>query len=195
MSANDRRVLAALMIAQAFLAVSACSSDTEEQSAPDAPPVFHFASGDLAIGEFYSDEVEGNLFDPCTGISAEEYAAAGITGVEAFDSEFGDPGVVMSCNTADPSAQETRRIMISAVGENTIKSLGGSQIEHPDSTVPGLYTVTEGANGGCAAQVDTERGALSISRWKYNAQGREDEVCRAAQKELEELYDATQQAS
>lgn len=181
-----RAEISVVAIAPVLVMLVGCGAESEE---PPAPPAFHFASGDLVISEFHSDVVGEHLFDPCTEISKEEYAAAGIHGVEPLETEFGDDSVVISCTSNDPGASSTRRIHASVLSENSVKASGGSHVDHPESSVPGLYTVTEGS-GECTAQVDTERGALAIGRWKADLQGNEDVTCREAQKEMEKLYEA-----
>lgn len=179
------------LCAAALAPLLVCCGTAAEEPAPEpeAPPAFHFANGDLVISEFASDAVKRNLFDPCTEITEEEYAQAGIEGVGTFENEFGDDQVVMSCTSIDPSEDSNRRIEASVLSENSLKASGTKQIDHPQSSVPGLYTVREGA-GSCRAQVDTERGAFAIGLWKNDHEGKEDAVCREAQQEMEKLYEA-----
>ena len=70
----------------ATVALSGCASDPIESAESAAEvaevPAFHFVSGTLELGEFDPATLGDDLFDPCTEISAEEYAVAGMTGVE-----------------------------------------------------------------------------------------------------------------
>ena len=61
-------------------------------------PEFQFKSGTLAIEEFSSESVTGNVFDPCTEISAEEYEAAGLNDVKPMESEY-EFEDINSCDT------------------------------------------------------------------------------------------------
>lgn len=73
------------------------SSKTSRISEPEAqvkpktqgrPKGFEFKSGILEFGKFDPVTFDGELFDPCTAITREEYRAAGIPGVEPLPQDW-----------------------------------------------------------------------------------------------------------
>ncbi|WP_297586004.1 DUF3558 family protein [uncultured Corynebacterium sp.] len=152
-------------------------------------PEFQFKSGTLAIEEFSSESVAGNVFDPCTEISAEEYEAAGLNGVRPMESEY-EFEDINSCDTNLNEAGQRLTIKAGPISEAGLKTQSENALEYPESIVPGLFTYTNALPGVCFAQVDTERGALT-AQMSAQGSGTEDiDRCKIARETIEDIYKA-----
>ena len=178
----------------AAAALSGCSSDPFEPVAevaePEAP-AFHFASGTLELGEFDPATLGDDLFDPCTEISAEEFAAAGMTGVEAVPTVGNmSNGLGQGCRTDSLEPGVTRIILASRTSLDIVAEAPGYEIGHPESAVPGLYThqVPKVDPYLCIAQVDTKRGGLGVGATVTGLKKNTFDACEVAVGELEKLF-------
>ena len=81
MGKRTTRTMCVLVVGLLAGCVAEGGDPVTEVAEPEVP-AFHFASGTLELGDFDPATLGDDLFDPCTEISAEEYAAAGMTGVE-----------------------------------------------------------------------------------------------------------------
>lgn len=185
-----------LGIAAAVLA--GCASDPVESVAevtdPEAP-AFHFASGTLELGDFDPATLGDDLFDPCTEISAEEYAAAGMTGVEPepIIAESSN-GLAEGCKLDKREVWATRSVLAARTDLADVQNADGYVVERPDSVVPDLYTHTVPSVNPyqCVAQVDTVRGGLAVTVSVSGLKKDEIDACDDAKVELEELFNAVQ---
>ena len=116
-------------------------------SAPDAGsesdtglevPAFHFASGDLVLGDFDYEAIKDSMFDPCEEISEEEFAAAGI---KTFGSQHWREAGKVGCGLAGPDFHKGYVIGTSPVTRAHLESTPGAIISSSASDiVPGLLT-------------------------------------------------------
>lgn len=161
---------------------------------PEAP-AFHFASGTLELGDFDPATLGDDLFDPCTEISAEEYAAAGMTGVEPEPviAESSN-GLAEGCKLDKREVWATRSVLAARTDLADVQDADGYVVEHPDSVVPELYTHTVPSVNPyqCVAQVDTVRGGLAVAVSVSGLKKDEIDVCEDAKVELEDLFNAVQ---
>ena len=158
-------------------------------------PAFHFASGTLELGDFDPATLGDDLFDPCTEISAEEYAAAGMTGVEPEPviAESSN-GLAEGCKLDKREVWATRSVLAARTDLADVQDADGYVVEHPDSVVPELYTHTVPSVNPyqCVAQVDTVRGGLAVAVSVSGLKKDEIDVCEDAKVELEDLFNAVQ---
>lgn len=165
-----------------------------EEVQPEAP-AFHFASGTLELGDFDPATLGDDLFDPCTEISAEEYAAAGMTGVEPEPviAESSN-GLAEGCKLDKRQVWATRSVLAARTDLADVQDADGYVVEHPDSVVPELYTHTVPSVNPyqCVAQVDTVRGGLAVAVSVSGLKKDEIDVCEDAKVELEDLFNAVQ---
>ena len=148
---------------------------------------FQFKSGTLAIEEFSMDSVRGNVSDPCSEISPEEYEAAGITDVTPTESEY-ELEDIHSCDTDLHKVGQRLVIGAGPISEAGLKTRSENVLEYPESIVPGLFTYTNQLPGVCVAQVDTARGGLHV-QMSANGSGTEDiDRCAIARETLENIY-------
>lgn len=178
----------------AAVALSGCSSDPFEPVAevaePEAP-AFHFASGTLELGEFDPTTLGDDLFNPCTEISAEEFAAAGMTGVEPLkDVNAADNGA-KGC-TASPLLPGTfRTVIANPASQGALEAEENRRVSSDyDSGVPGLYAHWVESDEGkfCFAQVDTVRGGLAMWVSISSRRRTNDGPCVLAAESLDALH-------
>ena len=170
--------------------------DGSAGSSADAPAAFHFKSGTLEIGDFDPHTLGDDIFDPCTEISPEEFAAAGFDNVEPIPEEYaGLARGLSACEIKD----EGGRIELSLMNNNADRQY----IE--DST--GLIEITNskplpeafayGPRGGvgddCYVQVDTHRGGIVVISPGSLDQSQQAQNCVKAFQALEEIFSATQE--
>ena len=194
--AMDKKRSATLSCLAIVGALAGCASDPAETVAEDAEseaPAFHFASGTLELGEFDPTTLGDDLFDPCTEISAEEFAAAGMTGVEPLKGGNAAENGAKGC-MANPVLPGTFRTVIANPASEAVLSKEENRrvSSDYDSAVPGLYVHWVENDGGksCFAQVDTVRGGIVVSVSINSRRKTNDDPCALATESLEALYQA-----
>lgn len=182
----------------AAVALAGCEGEAVEPVAevadPEAP-AFHFASGTLELGDFDPATLGDDLFDPCTEISAEEFAAAGMTGVEPepIITESSN-GMAEGCRLDKREVWATRSVLATRTDLADVQNADGYVVKHPDSLVPELFThaVPSVNPYQCVAQVDTVRGGLAVAVSVSGLKKDEIDACEDAKVELEDLFSAVQ---
>lgn len=166
-----------------------------EEVQPEAP-AFHFASGTLELGDFDPATLGDDLFDPCTEISAEEYAAAGMTGVEPEPviAESSN-GLALGCDSDPIDHGIDRSIVSSRTPAAGVSETAGYELSYPETEVPDAYLMKNPVVSPylCAAQVDTTRGALGVSVSVSGIKKESIDACVLALDNLERLYKASGQ--
>ena len=108
--------------ASPIAASSTLPIEAVETADPASPRAFLFESGVLEFGDFDPYSIGENLFNPCTEITAEEYAAAGFP-----DIEIADGGELVRsltyCNVPSSAEQDKRRIGTSFSNGNTNRAI------------------------------------------------------------------------
>lgn len=171
---------------------------TDTQTSAQAPaddadrPAFHFASGDLVLGDFNYEDIAGNIFNPCEEISAEEFAAIGYesrgrnkrTHMKDLNSCFMDlPGDTSGLTYVllGGSADLARTVEQGALVETGVSDV-----------VPGVYAYGPiGIEDDiCYAGVDTERGQFAVASGVGGVSGiyQHEELCKVSTEILEALY-------
>ena len=183
-----------LWLGIAAAALAGCASDpfepVVEVAEPEAP-AFHFASGTLELGEFDPATLGDDLFDPCTEISAEEYAAAGMTGVEP-EPVIGDISNQLGrgCRIDNPEPGVARMVLTSRASLDEVSEAPGYELDHPESVIPDLYThrAPEVDPYLCIAQVDTKRGGIGVGVTITGLKKSTLDACEVSVQELERLF-------
>lgn len=163
------------------------SNDPNESIDSDAP-AFHFASGDLPLGDFDYEAIKDNLFDPCKEISAEEFAAVELKTLKA--TRYLDGGGV-GCGLYGRDSNRAYAIVTSSATKSYLMAEPGRVIASSASeSVPGLFTYKgQGAQSlGCVAAVDTSRGQFSVIVDEGFKPADIDELCALAVEIVEEFY-------
>ncbi|WP_084576792.1 DUF3558 family protein [Corynebacterium tuscaniense] len=171
----------------------------EEAPAPSAPysgsesaqedvPAFHFASGDLVLGDFDPTSVKNNMFNPCEEISAEEFA---LLGFKTIQHHAVPPGGGAGCGLTGRDTHRGYAIVMTTVTRSLVEDAPNVLISDSASeAIPGLITYRGQGEGGlaCVAAVDTVRGQLSIVVDEGTQPIGLDELCLSAVQIIEELY-------
>lgn len=179
----------------AELPAGSAAADTQTSAqapADDADrPAFHFASGDLVLGDFNYEDIAGNIFNPCEEISAEEFAAIGFEKDEARK-HLRRTQQVYSCPLIGQNTLTGQSYMVLS-GPGSFDSLEGQAElfdEHVSEVVPGLFTHGPAAieSDVCYASVDTLRGQLSAAVGASESAESREKLCSEAIKLIEKLF-------
>ena len=155
----------------------------------DERPAFHFASGDLILGDFTYEDVAGNIFNPCEEISAEEFAAIGFEtdGVTKRYESMGLNGCVL-----EPSEASGSQFLLAGGSANYQATSAQRSILQKDASdvLPRVYTFADDRleSDYCGAAVDTERGQLGSIVGSVSSSETMDELCSEAVSMLEKLF-------
>ena len=168
------------------------SSDAESAShdSVDAPAAFHFKSGTLEIGDFDPYTLGDDIFDPCTEISPEEFAAAGFHNVEPIPEEYaGLARGLSTCEIVGPRGLPIADISNNTANRAAIEGQATVFEDHKSDVLPTLFTYDfEDPNStGCFAQVDTVRGGLSVGVPGLPGRDTRPSTCDRAIQALERL--------
>ena len=158
-----------------------------EQTQPDVP-AFHFASGDLVLGDFDYEAIKNTMFNPCEEISKEELSAVGFKTV-ANSSRLSRG--INSCGLTGGNIHRWYSIGTTNATRAHQESEPGNVIDPAASdVVPGLFTYQSAGHmgPGCVAAVDTVRGQFSVIVGEGNKPVELDELCQAAVRIVEDLY-------
>ena len=163
--------------------------DAGSESAQEDVPAFHFASGDLVLGDFDYEAIKDNLFNPCEEISAEEFAAVGF---EPVKHQYTLSGGGIGCGLVGRDVNRGYTISTSSATRRHIQSRPEDVVNGSASTVlPGLVTYRGAKEGGfgCVAAVDTARGQFSVAVGQGLKPAERDELCASAVEIIEEFYE------
>lgn len=169
-------------------------AEAEAASSPETTevPAFHFESGTLELGDFDPQTLGDDLFDPCTEISEEEFAAAGITGVVPLEpiETVGDL-VSQSCKTDEYEPGIARTVSATKTNYWVTLEVHGNQVDLRESAVPKLFTHqnVEVDPNTCYAQVDTRRGGIAIAVSARGMKAKVTDPCALAVEQLEHLFE------
>ena len=171
------------------------ASDTESAShdSVDAPAAFHFKSGTLEIGDFDPYTLGDDIFDPCTEISPEEFAAAGFHNVEPIPEEYaGLARGLSACEIHDSNGQFQVGFMNNNANKENIEE-AGNLLSYGSALLPTLYThgPVSGTGTDCFAQVDTVQGGIIAAVPGFEGYDRQEDTCGEAIASLEALAAAS----
>ncbi|WP_288864546.1 DUF3558 family protein [uncultured Corynebacterium sp.] len=166
-------------------------SSSSPSDAAHAPAAFHFKSGVLEIGDFDPYTLGDNIFDPCTEISPEEFAAAGFDNVEPLPEEYAGLAKGLSaCEIRDSRGVPIADISNNTANRGTIADNADVFPNYTSSLLPTLFTYDFGDpnSTSCYAQVDTTRGGLSVGVPGLPGRDARNSTCERAIQVLEELF-------
>ncbi|MBF4547762.1 DUF3558 family protein [Corynebacterium afermentans subsp. lipophilum] len=168
------------------------SHGTDSQDSAEAPAAFHFESGTLEIGDFDPYTLGGDIFDPCTEISPEEFAAAGFHNVEPIPEEYaGLARGLSACEVWDEGKFHVG-FMNNNANHRSIEEIG-NLLEYKSDRLPTLYThgPRNGTGPDCFAQVDTQRGGIIAAVPGFEGYDSPEDTCAKAIAALESLAEAS----
>lgn len=177
-------------------AAAAADSTSAGGASPNSttPAAFHFKSGTLEIGDFDPYALGDNLFDPCTEISPEEFAAAGFENVEPFPEEYaGLAKGLKLCNFTAHSDLPAEGFAQNNAPRIEVERQVPLLSQYSSSVLPQIYVYgpNSGIGSHCYAQLDTARGGLVSLASGWGDASTDENICTIAIQNLEELYKAT----
>ena len=155
--------------------VEALEPDTESVAPavePSEPRGFVFESGFLEFGDFDPYALGDNLFNPCTEITLEEYAAAGFPGIDVTDEGRAFHGL-NACQLPSTEEQADRLISSSIDNGNTTRDMIEMQglllPQYTSELIPELFAFAGNNHepGFCYVQIDTLRGGIGASAGSF----------------------------
>lgn len=175
------------------------AGDAPRQDEPDLPATadrssprgFQFESGFLEFGEFEPYKLGDDIFNPCTEITEQEFAAAGFEQMAYDDGEDALSRGAASCHFGGMGSDRILKGFANgnvsrAIAEERGLVLSGYQSQ----VIPELYVLPakSGDQSKCYAQVDTTRGALVAEVGDFFHKKSHHEVCSLAIVMLEEMF-------
>ena len=166
------------------------ASDTSEDAAGVAPRGFEFASGFLEFGDFDPYAIGGDIFNPCTEISEQVFAAAGFEQMQYDDGNNPFGRGIPSCDFVEVPSDIAGGFyggqIDRAIAEERDLILSG----YVSELIPELYAIrpSNGIGGRCYVQIDTERGAFGARAGGPSGRVSQDRACGMAIDNAEKLF-------
>ena len=173
--------------------VESVTSAENGSSATTAPQAFVFESGVLEIGDFDPYALGDNIFDPCTEITPEEFAAAGFDRVEPWPEEYAGLARGLSvCEVYDSTDLPSSDFAMNNANRTLIEQRATLIEEVRSEILPDAFVYSSRSGGGCFAQIDTKRGGLSSGVSGDLTSSDPIPACQEAIRMLEQLFAANQ---
>lgn len=164
-----------------------------QSAAEESPRAFYFESGVLEFGDFDPYSLGNSLFNPCTEITPDEFAAAGFPEIIVKDEGRTFHGL-NTCHLPSTEEQTRKLVTVSFENGNTnremIEAQGLLYPEHRSELIPELFAFA--ANdlypGYCYVQIDTARGGFGASAGGHELHVTTEEMCTLAIEAMEQLF-------
>lgn len=173
------------------------SHSTDSQDSAEAPAAFHFESGTLEIGDFDPYTLGDDIFDPCTEISPEEFAAAGFHNVEPIPEEYaGLARGLSACNFTKHSDLPGEGFGNNNASQKLVKEQTSILKQYSSDLLPDVfvYGPKNGIGTHCYAQIDTTRGGIVSEASGLDGYNSQDRTCEVAIENLDALFAANRSA-
>lgn len=206
MEGSMKRNFAGLLVGCGLLAGCSGPSLIDDHRSPSPTPTtaetapggggtdaaaFVFDSGVLEIGDFDPYTLGDNIFDPCTEISPEEFAAAGFDNVEPMPEEYrGLNSAITSCFFSKHPEITAESFGNNNAARKEVEKRATLYPEYVSSELPGMYVYGPRRETAldCYAQVDTTRGGIVSSAGGLPSYNDRESICSAAVENLERLF-------
>ena len=171
--------------------VSQQSGSDQPTAAGVAPRGFEFASGFLEFGDFDPYTLGDDIFNPCTEITEQEFAAAG------FDNKRGqtEPDVLSDGMTSCYFGEIRDDGVVRGFSNGTINRVVAEERDlvihgYTSELLPEMYVLKPRRDNGasCFTQIDTVRGGFGTQVAGPRGRITTDEACALAINDLEALY-------
>ncbi len=171
--------------------VSQQSGADQSTAAGVAPRGFEFESGFLEFGGFDPYAIGDDIFNPCTEISEQEFAAAGFEQMQYDDGNNPFSQGIASCDFGGVRADGAISgfhvgVINRAIAEEQNLVLSG----YTSDLLPELYVTrpVDNLEGVCFAQVDTVRGAFTAHAGGPKSRVDRDQACAMAIENVEKVF-------
>lgn len=194
MTAVSATLVGAVLLASGCVPSEKIGSVAALEPAEEAAPRgFYFKSGVLEFGDFDPYSLGNSLFNPCTEITPDEFAAAGFPEIIVKDEGRTFHGL-NTCHLPSTEEQRDKAVTVSFGNGNTTREMIEAQgLIYPDyrsELIPELFAFA--ANdfypGYCYTQIDTARGGFGTSAGGDSRYVTTEEMCTAAIEVVEQLY-------
>ena len=158
-----------------------------------APRGFEFASGFLEFGDFDPYTLGDDIFNPCTEITEEEFAAAGFSNKRHQTKPDAFNRGMTSCYFGERRSDGvTRGFSNGTLNRSVAEELDLVMDPRPSELLPEMYLLKPrgGNEGMCFTQIDTNRGGFGTQAGGSPIRISTDEACDMAIADLESLYEA-----
>ena len=155
------------------------------------PRGFQFESGFLEFGEFDPYTLGGDIFNPCTEITEEEFAAAGFEQMRYYDADDPFSNGIAVCNFGGPSDDTSAGGFYGGQIDRRIAEEHGLILpQFTSASIPELYVIRSknGMEGACFAQIDTRRGSFGTHFGGPSGRIETDRACAEAIKRAEAMF-------
>ena len=173
---------------------AARESGADQPAADDAAPRgFEFASGFLEFGDFDPYTLGDDIFNPCTEITEEEFAAAGFSNKRHQTKPDAFNRGMTSCYFGKRRSDGvTRGFSNGTLNRSVAEELDLVMDPRPSELLPEMYLLKPrgGNEGMCFTQIDTNRGGFGTQAGGSPIRISTDEACDMAIADLESLYEA-----
>ena len=195
-----KKTAVSMALTGAVLLVGGCvpsekigSVAASQSAAEEDPRAFYFESGVLEFGDFDPYSLGDSLFNPCTEITPEEYAAAGFPELIVKDEGRTMVGL-NSCLVSSTEEQKKHAVSVSFDNGNTTREMieiqGLLYPEYRSELIPELFAFAaeDGYPGFCYTQIDTARGGFGASAGGDVIDITTQEMCTLAIEAMEQLF-------
>ena len=163
-------------------------------STDDATPRgFQFESGFLEFGEFDPYTLGNDIFNPCTEITEEEFAAAGFEQMRYYDADDPFGNGIASCEFGGPSDDASAGGFYGGQIDRRIAEEHGLVLpQFTSASIPELYAIRSrtGIEGTCYTQIDTRRGSFGTHFGGPSGRIETDRACAEAIERAEAMLAA-----
>ena len=151
------------------------------------PRGFQFESGFLEFGEFDPYLLGDDIFNPCTEITEEEFAAAGF---EQMEYDEGDNPFSRGIASNHNDAVVVGGFYGGVIDRHLAEERGFVMDKHQSKVLPELYALpaSTGIDGRCYTQIDTPRGAFGTYAGGSSRRITTEEACTLAIKYAERMF-------
>ena len=167
------------------------SGSDQPTAAGVGPRGFEFASGFLEFSDFDPYTLGDDIFNPCTEITEQEFAAAGFEQTRYYDTNDPFSNGIASCEFGGPSDDASAGGFYGGQIDRTIAEEHGLILpQFTSASIPELYVIKSkiGMKGICFAQIDTKCGSFGTHFGGPSSRIETDRACIEAIKRAEAMF-------
>lgn len=160
-------------------------------STRSAPRGFQFEGGFLEFGEFDPYALGDDIFNPCTEITEEEFAAAGFEQMRYDEEDKLFSRGIEICHFGELRSDGSGGGFYGGeINKPMVAEIGLELPQYTSDIIPNLYALkaNSGIEGTCYTQIDTTRGSFGTHAGGSPRRVSQDEACAMAIDYAERLF-------